>query len=120
AVPYYAYEGRFPSGLNAHGHALVLGEGVSVRQSPGSQRPVVAILTYGIVTVPKGWTGHRDQDGSSAVVWLQVGVGDGIVGHVPRPYRAQRPGNRQPHGAQPNYREPRGNIQDHVVGTNTV
>jgi len=86
AVPYYAYGGRFPSGLNAHGHALVLGEGVSVRQSPGSQRPVVAILTYGIVTLPKGWTGHPDQDGSSDVVWLQVGLGDGKVGYVAEPY----------------------------------
>src|SRR5207247_447138 len=64
----------------------VLGEGVSVRQSPGSQRPVVAILTYGIVTLPKGWTGHPDQDGSSDVVWLQVGLGDGKVGYVAEPY----------------------------------
>src|SRR5436853_6421964 len=51
AVPYYAYECRFPSGLNAHVHALVPGEGVSVRQAPGSQRRVGAILAYGIVTL---------------------------------------------------------------------
>ena len=86
AVPYYAFARRFPSGLDAHGHALVLGEGVRVRQSPGSQRPVVAVLTYGVVSLPKGWTGHPDQDGSSGVVWLQVGLGDGKLGYVAERY----------------------------------
>ncbi len=86
AVPYYAYGRRFPPGLNAHGHALVLGERVPVRQSPGSQRPVVASLTYGVVSLPKGWTGQADQDGSSDVVWLQVGLGDGRVGYVAERY----------------------------------
>src|SRR5256885_6458941 len=59
AVPYYAYGRRFPSGLDAHGHALVLGEGVRVRQSPGSQRPVVAILAYAVVSLPKGRSEER-------------------------------------------------------------
>ena len=86
AVPYYAYGRRFPSGLDAHGHALVLGEGVRVRQSPGSQRPVVAILANAVVSLPKGWTGHPDQDESSDVVWLQVGLGDGKVGYVAQRY----------------------------------
>ncbi len=86
AVPYYAYGHRFPSSLNAHGHAVVLGEGVSVRQSPGSQRPVVAILSYGVVSLPTGWTGHADQDGPSDVVWLQVGLGNGKVGYVAERY----------------------------------
>ena len=85
-VPYYAYGRRFPSDLDAHGHALVLGQGVPIRQSPDSRGAVVARLTYGIVTLPKGWTGHPDQDRSSQVVWLQVGLGDGKVGYVAERY----------------------------------
>src|SRR5437879_10829360 len=81
AVPYYAFARRFPSGLDAHGHALVLGEGVRVRQSPGSQRPVVAVRTHGVVSLPKGWTGHPDQVGSSGVVWLEGGLSDGHLGY---------------------------------------
>ncbi|HEX9217945.1 MAG TPA: hypothetical protein VF864_13295 [Gemmatimonadales bacterium] len=46
----------------------------------------MASLTYGVVSLPKGWTGQADQDGSSDVVWLQVGLGDGRVGYVAERY----------------------------------
>src|SRR2546428_13599786 len=72
--------------MKGHGKRLCVGGGVRGRQARGSQRPVVGILTYGIVSLPKGWTGHPDQDGSSDVVWLQVGPGDGKVGYVAEPY----------------------------------
>jgi hypothetical protein len=84
SVPYYA--DRFPSQFDAASSALVLGKRVHVRSSPTLRSPIIATLTYAIVSLPEGWSRHLDPDGHSDLVWLQIGVGGGRIGFVAERY----------------------------------
>ena len=85
-VPYYGYGARWPTGFDAHSHALVLGQRVRVREAPSLASRAVATLTYAVVSLPLGQRGHVDTSGQPGLVWLQIAWGEGTTGFVAEPY----------------------------------